>query len=540
MTSTQRALQLQKEGRLNLSKQALQLKQISSCSKAAVLFNVPRSTLHDRVHGALPQATANLKKRKLDTLEEQALVEWILDLNQRGFPPQIIDVRRMADNLLAARGQQPPPQPVGYKWASRFVNRQPELQTKWNRKLNSQRARCQDPAIINAWFKLVQETRLTYGVLDQDTYNFDETGFIIGVAATSKVVTSSNTVGRAVTVQPGDRKWVTTIKGVSASGWAIPPFIILSGKLHQASWYQGLPADWVVAVSDNGWTTDELGLKWLEHFNRHTISCTAGAYRLLILDGHSSHATPEFDQYCKNNKIITLCMPPHSSHLLQPLDVGCFSPLKHAYGREVQELARQGVFHVDKQDFLQTYQSIRGTVFTQQNIQAGFQAAGLVPACPERVLSSLTVVRTPSPPATAADPESAWTAETPRTVNQLQKQARLVQDLLRRSSQSPTTQAIGQLIKGCQLAMTSATILAVENRKLRQASQRRQRKQQQRRQYIASGGALQAQEGQLLAAEAERVAQDAEQAGQPGRQRAPPTCSKCHVQGHKRTQCTTR
>jgi hypothetical protein len=411
---------------------------------------------------------------------------------------------------------------------------------KWNRKFNSQRARCEDPVTIGAWFKLVQETRLKYGILDEDTYNFDETGFMMGVAATSKVVTSSSTIGRAVTIQPGDREWVTTIEGVNASGWAIPPFIILLGKLHQASWYQGLPPEWVLAVSDNGWTTDKLGLKWLKHFNRHTASCITGVYRLLILDGHGSHATPEFDQYCKDNKIITLCMPPHSSHRLQPLDVGCFSRVKYAYGGEIQELARQGVFHVDKLDFLQTYTRIWPTVFTQQSIQAGFRAAGLVPASPERVLSSLIVVRTPSPPATAADPESAWTAETPRTVDQLQKQARLVDGLLRRSSQSPTTQAVRQLVKGCQLALNSATILAVENKKLQQAVQRRQRKQQQRRQYIATGGALQAQEGQLLAAAAERVAQQAEQRGQPSRQRVPPTCSKCHERGHIRTHCTNR
>lgn len=58
---------------------------------------------------------------------------------------------------------------------------------------------------ISAWFKLVEETRQAYRILDTDTYNFDKTGFMIGVAAMSKVVTSSDTVGRAVTVQPGNR-----------------------------------------------------------------------------------------------------------------------------------------------------------------------------------------------------------------------------------------------------------------------------------------------------------------------------------------------
>jgi hypothetical protein len=141
----------------------------------------------------------------------------------------------MADALLAARGQDPPPQPVGKKWVSRFVNSQSELQTKWNRKFHSQRARCEDPVAIAAWFKLVEETRQAYGIVDDDVYNFDETGFMMGVAATSKVVTSSDTVGRATVVQPGNRDWVTAIECINASGWCLLLFVILSGKLYQAS-----------------------------------------------------------------------------------------------------------------------------------------------------------------------------------------------------------------------------------------------------------------------------------------------------------------
>ena len=157
-------------------------------------------------------------------------------------------------------------------------------------------------------------------------------------------------------------------------------------------------------------------------------------------------------------------MPPHTSHLLQPLDVSCFSPLKRAYGYEIQELARQGVYHVDKVDFLKTYTRIQPTVSTQQNIQARFQATGLIPPCPDRVLSSLTVVRTPSPPATTADNNVAWTAETPRTVAQLQLQAEHLQDRLRRQSQGPINQLLRQVVKSCQVAMQSATILALEIR----------------------------------------------------------------------------
>ena len=428
MPRQQRSIQTSREGRVLLASRALQEKRITSQRQAAMLYDAPRTTLRRRLRGTQPRSETASVNRKLSATEEQSLVQWILDLDRRGFPPHIIDVRRMADALLAARGQDPPPQPVGKKWVSRFIQSQPELQTKWTRKFNSQRAQCEDPAVIAAWFKLVAETRQTYGVLDQDIYNFDETGFAMGVAATSKVVTSSDRVGRAVTIQPGNREWVTAIECINASGWCLPLFVILSGKAHQSSWYQGLPLNWTVAVSDNGWTTDQLGVEWVKHFNQHTAARTAGVYRLLVLDGHSSHATPEFDQYCADNKIITLCMPPHTSHLLQPLDVSCFSPLKRAYGREVEELARQGVYHVDKIDFLAAYTRIRPIVFTQQNIQAGFQATGLVPPCPDCVLSSLTVARTPSPPQTTTDNNAAAQAaeqtETPHTVAEIQQKVR--------------------------------------------------------------------------------------------------------------------
>ena len=99
-------------------------------------------------------------------------------------------------------------------------------------------------------------------------------------------------------------------------------------------------------------------------------------------------------------------------------------------------------------------------------------------------------------------------------------------------------QAIAQLVKGCQLAMNSATILAEENSKLRAANDRQRRKRQIQRQYIARGGVLQAEEGQRRVTEAQIVVQQGDQeVTPPVRTRAPPMCSKCHVQGHTRTQC---
>ena len=92
MASTHDLEKLQKEGRLELAVQAIQKKQIKSHRRAAKLYNISERTLKRRIEGVAPQAQLNLKKRKLYPIEEQALVNWILALNRRGFPSYIINV----------------------------------------------------------------------------------------------------------------------------------------------------------------------------------------------------------------------------------------------------------------------------------------------------------------------------------------------------------------------------------------------------------------------------------------------------------------
>jgi hypothetical protein len=72
-----------------------------------------------------------------------------------------------------------------------------------------------------------------------------------------------------------------------------------------------------------------------------------GSRRLLILDGHESHKSLAFQDLCEQNRIITLCMPPHASHILQPLDVGCFAPLKQAYKKEIRGQVSERSISID-------------------------------------------------------------------------------------------------------------------------------------------------------------------------------------------------
>ena len=293
------------------------------------------------------------------------IVRHILDLDSRGFAPTLGAVRDMADKLLAERGASQ----VGKNWPTNFVKRTPSLTTRFNRPYDRQRALCEDPEIISAWFDLVARTKATYGICDEDTYNFDETGFMMGKISAQLVVTGSERRGRSKAIQPGNREWVTVIQGINATGWAIPPFIIFAGQYHLSPWFQeNIPNSWRFTLSDNGWTTNEIGVTWLEHFIEHTKDRRVGAWLLLVIDGHESHNSLRFQELCKENKIYTLCMPPHSSHLLQPLDVGCFSPLKRAYGQQVSCLIRDHINHITKIEFLPAFYAAYNQSITRENI----------------------------------------------------------------------------------------------------------------------------------------------------------------------------
>lgn len=447
--------------------------------------------------------------------------------------------------LLVAQHEKPTN--VGQLWVRNFINRHDTLKSKYNRKYDYQRAQCEDPELIRAWFQRVRNTIAEYGIHNDDIYNFDETGFQMGIISTAKVVTGSNRAGRPRTTQPGNREWVTVIETICARGHTIPPLIIFEAVMHQAAWYENglLPYDWSIAVSENGWTNSQIGLTWLKTvFDKHTKDRSIGRYRLLILDGHGSRVTPEFDQYCLEHSIIVLCMPPHSSHLLQPLDVGCFSVLKRSYGKRIETLMSLGVNQIDKQEFLTTYQQARIEALHQNNIRSSFIATGLVPYDPDRVLSLLHAQSHTPSPQLRPQTQSAWTAETPHDLIELENQSKLIKQYLRHRTQSPpspTEQALDQLVKGCQIAMHNAVLLANQNKKLFTENQRQKQKQAQRRRYIAREGVLTGIKAQNLIeiGESSRTAA-VEEAASRVRQRAPPKCSLCSSLAHNARTCPER
>ena len=529
------------EADVQLAILAINSHQIIANRRAADVYNVPESTLRDRRAGKAARRDCQPNSKKLTQLEEEVIVSHILDLDLRGFAPTYAAVCDMANRLLAARGAGQ----VGVHWPRNFVKRTDSLKTRFNRPYDRQRALCEDPVLIKSWFELVEQTKAKYGICNNDVYNFDEAGFMMGKITQQLVVTGSERRGRPKAIQPGDREWVTVIAAINAAGWSVPPFLIFAGKYHLSAWYEEaeIPRDWAIAVSDNGWTNNELGVDWLKHFDAYTKARTVGARRLLILDGHESHHSLEFQDLCKENDIYTLCMPPHSSHLLQPLDVGCFSPLKRAYSREVESLMRDHINHVTKLEFLPAFKAAFDCSFTSASICSAFRGAGLVPLEPDTVLSKLDVqLRTPTPPALT---EALWEARTPSNVRELEAQSSLIRERVRQhKSSSPASiiEAIDQLKKGAEVMILSAELMKERIASLERANKAASKRRERKKKRIQKQGVLTKGAGEDILAQREADQQLAREERQGGERsghsrQALARCKRCRETGHNSRTC---
>jgi hypothetical protein len=532
------------ESQLILAIQAIQKDPELRPQVAARIYSVDHRKLGRRLRGMRPRHDILANSRKLTDLEEQVLIQHILDLDIKGFPPRVHVVEEMANRLLATRDS---PR-VGTRWAYNFINRRPELRTRFQRKYDYQRAKCEDPEVIRGWFELVCNTITKYGIHDIDIYNFDETGFMIGVISTAMVVTSSDGRAKAKKIQPGNREWATVIQGVNSQGWTVPPFVIVAGKNHLASWYQnsGFPPDWVITVTDNGWTTNEKGMDWIQHFEKHTKARTIGGYRLLILDGHESHHSDKFEEYCKEHNIVTLCMPAHSSHILQPLDVGCFGPLKKAYGRQIEDMMRAHIIHITKDDFLPAFRVAHFAAMTKSNIQGGFRGAGLLPFAPEKVISTLDLkLHTPTPENSRPGTAQPWVSQTPNNPTEAASQTTFIKSrIAQHQNSSPTSiyNAVDQFARGTSKIMYQLALLKAENQNLRKANETLSKRRRAKKTRLQDGGSLSQQDAQDIQDEKDVVLQveremKASGGRKPREELRARRCGNCGETGHNARTC---
>ena len=494
------------EDRINEALSSIDLETKTNLSKLAKEYAVPYSRLRQRAKGRANRFSRTPVNYRLTETEEAALCRYLDVMEEAGLYARQHHIERVANSILSRRPE--PELPVSPAWSTRFLKRHPEYFVRTQRPLDIERKEAHNRKDIEEFYERWDRIVKKYAIAPADIYNFDETGFRIGIGRHQKIITR-DPKARPYIESSTNRDYVTVVETISADGDTIPPMVIMSAASHRQNWVPtAVPDGQLYGTSESGYSNDLLALDWLKHFNKWSAARQQGVYRLLLFDGHESHRTYEFLSYCDENRIIPFSLPPHTTHFLQPLDVTLFSPMKHWHSEAVDDAALTGCTNFNRTEFFHRLPEVRRKTFKPRTIVRGWRDTGLVPYGPGPVLAQLQdeeqarrewledsadtcedLLRTPSP-------RSSSVINTPQTLRTVTRYGQKVLEGPERHSRYK--ERLNALVKSSMTTAYLAAQLQQDISRSKAAEKAREERRRTRRRTLQSGGVLYAEEARRI------------------------------------------
>lgn len=266
---------------------------------------------------------------------------------------------------------------AGWYWWASFKKRY-NLSLRTPESLSMNRAQSATREALNEFYKMVEELYIKLKVQNhpQRIWNLDESGFMFVMKSGKVVALTGKTHVYKQTF--GERGTTTTVLPcVNVAGDAIPPMIIFKGK-RQDDRLRSAEFPCLIKLSEKGWINNDLFLEFFQHFIDN-ISLARPV--VLFMDSHKSHLAPQVLELASKEQIYIVTYPPHITHLLQPLDVGIFSPLKAKWRNHLDmfQLEKPGV-KPTRYDFLKMFSAAyQETIDKRSLIAKAFAKAGIYP-----------------------------------------------------------------------------------------------------------------------------------------------------------------
>ena len=355
--------------------------------EAARKYNVPDETLRRQTTGIVSLDCRPGPPTVLSTEEEARLAQYSVAMADMGFGLTREGVMAMAYAIVDRTGRHHTFKGgnAGRGWYEGFMAQQATLTLRTPQALSYALAVCSNKETIDDFFAKLGAIlgRLNLIAKPSQIFNADETGVSI-VHRPSKVVAQ---IGRSnvPSLTSADKgKTHTILACVSASGQVIAPFMVYPRKRHvPEKLREGADPNTAFHVSDNGWMTKELFFEWFKMF---AWMIPPSRPVLLVLDGHGSHITIDVIEHARSNDIHLLCLPSHTSHILQRLDIVVFKPFKSFFSKACRQYMAKNPGRVITEDI---FASVVGSAIAQShtplNILGGFKKAGIFPFNPGEV-----------------------------------------------------------------------------------------------------------------------------------------------------------
>ena len=319
--------------------------------QAAIHYRVPKSTLGDRVSGRVLTGATSGPQTYLDADEEEEIVQFLLKCCDIGYAKSRNQVLSLVKRLLQKKGVNVP---VTSGWWQSFCGRHPNLTLRAPAPLSKARIEASNSVMLTRYFDMLEEVLMENDLLDHpcQIFNMDESGMPLDPPHVKCV--SKRGERNPVAPSSGDKTQITVVACVNASGGCMPHMVILNRKTLPPRFTEGEVPGTTYGLSANGWIDQELFHAWfIKHFLKHAPLTRP---LLLLLDGHSSHYCPDTVRLAAKEKVVMFALPPNTTHLSQPLDKGCFGPLKTYWKEECHDfLSRNPGMVVTRYSFSKSF-----------------------------------------------------------------------------------------------------------------------------------------------------------------------------------------
>ena len=425
--------------------------------RAAKRFGVPTNTLKDRVSGKINVDTIKSGPSPLFSMEQEALLcNHLTTMAEIGYGYSRQETINIASDFAHHLGLCDKSHRLSLQWLYNFLGRWPELKVKKPRSLEIARARSATRPVIYAYFTELGKILDKYNLKDKPNriFNIDEKG-LSTEHKPQRIVSGSHFKAQAIT---GGRSQTTTvIGGGNGVGQQVPPFFIFPGKRMQEGLLEGAFAGASGTMSESGWSNTEIFSQYMqEHLIKYLPERSEDSYVLVLYDGHKSHVSLPLIEWAKVNHIILFVLPPHCSHLLQPLDVSCYGPFEVAWNAACHNYLREsGGNTITRYDVCKIACKVYTAALSVANIQSAFKRCGIYPFNPsvicDTVIAPSLSFRSSEPVEVQQCPPSSSTVPTPHTEHT--KDDQVARSFLEKRG--------GELLKNVQVAKVSRTLSKV-------------------------------------------------------------------------------
>lgn len=312
---------------------------------------------------------------------EVQIFNYIINMQELGFGLTVIQIRKLAFSLAETVGRKNffmEEKGTASKWWWAHYKKRYGLTLRVPENLAAYRASMANPTILADFYTKLEALmeRLNINNMPSRLWNCDETGLSF-VVKPNKVVTA---LGKRYVYKRSyaDRGETTTVLGcVCANGTFIPPLIIFKGVRWNPELTRGCLPNSLVKLSPKGWINSEIFLQWLQFF----INAIPKERPVIVLmDSHASHISPAVIELAKQNEVHLFTFPAHTSHLLQPLDVGIYRPLKSAWNQSVNDYMREkNGEKPSRYNFNEIFTRAMVKSFSPTNIEHAFRKSGISP-----------------------------------------------------------------------------------------------------------------------------------------------------------------